>query len=297
MSLSDNHLPPGKTTYLPGVRVGNWREDLALEEERMKDFLAKKEAGELLIQKGSSLLQQVTNPISISSEKDTVCFGDRVVLYHAHTQHTVSAHIPIGVLHLSVAMKSPCNVTASPSLTPTIRNTFCIQSRSADCCEGDPVRFGQTFYLKTQEGAGGDLYLHSDTASFRKDAKYSREQEVLLVSPASYSCVWQILCVRQRDRLETEGEPVPSNSIVLINHCRTNHNLACLSQFSYKTAFGLEHEVTAHTHYIQYKTIDTHNQWVVMNKSPAEAMADTLQGASKVLQQNSKIRKILIYLQ
>lgn len=280
MSLSEDHLPPGKTTYLPAVRVGNWREDIALEEERIREFLAKKEAGELLIQKTSSLMQQVTNPIPISSEKDTLCFGDRVVLYHVHTQHTVSAHIPIGILHLSDAIKSPCSVTSSPNLKPTIRNTFSIESiaSSGDSHDrGDPVRFGQAFYLKTQGGAGGDLYLHSDVASFRKDAKYSRQQEVLLVSPPSHFCVWQILCVRQRDRLETEGETVPANSVVLINHCRTNHNLACLSQFSYKTAFGLEHEVTAHTHYTQYKTIDTHNQWVLMNKSPAEVMEDTQQ--------------------
>ncbi|KAI6660201.1 hypothetical protein LOD99_10479 [Oopsacas minuta] len=273
--MSYNHLEPGKTTYIPSVRIGNWREDLALEEEMFREFLSKKEAGELLIQKSSALLQQVTTPVDISSDKETISFGDKIIIFHAQTQHTLSAHIPVGVLHLSDAIKSPCSVTGSTSLLPTVRNTFTIHSVSPEVSDGDPVRFNQPFYLKTQEGPGGDLYLHSDTASFSKDAKKSRQQEVLLVSPASYFCAWKILCVRERDRLETEGETVPANSIILLNHCRTNQNLSCLSQFSYKTNFGLEHEITAHTHYTQYKTIGTQNHWVLMNKSPSKVMEES----------------------
>ena len=276
MSLSDSHLAPGKTTYVPSVRVGNWREDLALEEETVKDFLYKKESGDLLIQKTSSLLQQVTMPIEISSEKDTLSFGDKIVLYHVDTQRTLSAHIQFGVLHSSYTIQSPCAVTASTNIVPCIRNTFSIESVSKDIGDGEVVRFGQPFYLKTQSGPGGDLYLHSDTATYAKDAKHSRQQEVLLVSPASYFCAWQLLCLVQRDRLESEGEPVPSNTVVLLNHCKTNQNLACLSQYSYMTMFGREHEVTTHTHYTKYKTIDLQNQWVLMNKSPTLVIEDAL---------------------
>ena len=274
MSLSDSHLAPGKTIYVPSVRVGNWREDLALEEETVKDFMRKQETGELLIQKTSSLLQQVNAPIEISSEKDTLSFGDKIVLYHVDTQRTLSAHIPFGILHSSFNIQSPCAVTASATLVPCIRNTFSIESVNKETADGDTVRFGQQFYLKTQGGSGGDLYLHSDTASFAKDAKYSRQQEVLLVSPASYFCAWNILCVARRDRLESEGEPVPANAVVLINHCKTNQSLACLSQFSYRTVFGREHEVTAHTHYTKYKTIDLQNQWVLMNRPPSRVIGD-----------------------
>ena len=276
MSLSDSHLAPGKITYVPSVRVGNWREDLALQEETVKDFISKKESGDLLIQKTSSLLQQVTVPIEISSEKYTLSFGDKIVLYHVDTHRTLSAHIPFGVLHSSYTIQSPCAVTASTSMVPCIRNTFSIESVSKEVEEGETVKFGQPFYLKTQSGPGGELYLHSDTASFAKDAKYSRQQEVLLVSPASYFCAWTLLCVAKRDRLELEGESVPANTVVLINHCKTNHNLACLSQYSYRTMFGREHEVTAHTHYTKYKTIDVQNQWVVMNRSPNKVFEDAV---------------------
>ena len=42
-------------TYNPSVRVGNWNEDLCLEEDLLKDFLEKKESGELLIYKSNNL--------------------------------------------------------------------------------------------------------------------------------------------------------------------------------------------------------------------------------------------------
>lgn len=269
------HLEPGKTTYVPAVRIGNWLEETVLDAEKVKDFLAKKDAGELLIQKTSSLREQVTAPVELSSDRDSVAFGDKVVLFHVPTERSLSAHIPLDVLHLSKAIKSPCPVTASTNASPCIRNTFIIQGMSPDISGGDFVRFGQPFYLTTQPGAGGELYLHSDAASFRKDAKYSRQQEVLLVDKPSYFCAWQILSVRQRDRLESEGEPVPSNSVIVLNHCKTNQNLACLSQFSYKTGFGLEHEVTAHTHYTQFKTIDMQNHWMVMNRIPRPVIEET----------------------
>lgn len=43
----------GKNVYQPSVRIGNWFEDIRLEESQVKDFLDKKENGDLLMQKKS----------------------------------------------------------------------------------------------------------------------------------------------------------------------------------------------------------------------------------------------------
>ncbi|CAB4031558.1 cilia- and flagella-associated 161-like, partial [Paramuricea clavata] len=48
-------------TYNPSVRVGNWNEDICLKEDMLKDFLDKKENGELLIQKTHSLHKTILN--------------------------------------------------------------------------------------------------------------------------------------------------------------------------------------------------------------------------------------------
>lgn len=50
-------------TYNPSVRVGNWNEDLCLEEDLLKDFLDKKDNGELLIQKTTNLLQTILKEV------------------------------------------------------------------------------------------------------------------------------------------------------------------------------------------------------------------------------------------
>lgn len=70
-------------TYNPSVRVGNWNEDLCLEEvnttyfkymhniylfniqDLLKDFLDKKEKGELAIQKTHNLLQTILRPVRL----------------------------------------------------------------------------------------------------------------------------------------------------------------------------------------------------------------------------------------
>ena len=71
----------GSMAYNPGVRIGNWFEDLCLEEDNIKDFLLKKEKGELLIQKTSNVKSTILAPVELSTSPDGyVHFGDIVVL-------------------------------------------------------------------------------------------------------------------------------------------------------------------------------------------------------------------------
>ncbi|XP_026870923.2 cilia- and flagella-associated protein 161 isoform X2 [Electrophorus electricus] len=49
-------------TYNRNVRVGNWREDATLEEESLKDFLHRKEKGQLTVQKTGMLRQNILKP-------------------------------------------------------------------------------------------------------------------------------------------------------------------------------------------------------------------------------------------
>lgn len=50
-------------TYNPSVRVGNWIEDLCLEEDLLKDFLEKKDNGLLMIQKTHNFLNTVMKAV------------------------------------------------------------------------------------------------------------------------------------------------------------------------------------------------------------------------------------------
>lgn len=52
-------------TYNPSVRVGNWIEDLCLEEDLLKDFLEKKDNGLLMIQKAHNFLNTVMKAVCL----------------------------------------------------------------------------------------------------------------------------------------------------------------------------------------------------------------------------------------
>ena len=56
-------------TYNPSVRVGNWSEDLCLEEDLLKDFLEKKDNGLLMIQKTHNFLNTVMKAVRCSVQR------------------------------------------------------------------------------------------------------------------------------------------------------------------------------------------------------------------------------------
>lgn len=62
-----------------------------------------------------------------------------------------------------------------------------------------------------------------------------------------YNTVWRILYVDPNLRNSTLGSPVSSVDDVLIEHCATAHYLAS-DNINYRTDFGMEFEVSVHSH-------------------------------------------------
>ena len=249
-------------TYNPSVRVGNWNEDICLKEDMLKDFLDKKEKGELLIQKTHSLYKTILNKVDLSPSYDGfVHFGDLVEIFNPETEVVLSANMPEGRMYEALALESPCPLSGSKQPDPCVRNVFVVAS-CEDPGERGIIKFGQHFYLKTLPGIGGDLSLQSDRVTFMKCAKKSRRQEILLTEGASFLSAWKVLCYDPQERLETEGLPVPANKKILICHCKTNQCLASLSDFSFRTPFGRENEVVANTYLNSHKAEMPLNHWV-----------------------------------
>lgn len=262
-------------SYNPSVRVGNWNEDLCLEEDLLKDFLEKKEKGELMIQKTSNLLTTILKEVKLSSPADGVIrIGDAVCLLHLPTQSVLSAYMPAAQAHEAKQLVSGCNVACSKRLQPCPRNVFIIGSYdSQDARPGDVVCYGQYITLTTLPNEGGQLSLQSDRATFMKHSKYTREQEITLEEDICYKSAWRVLCFDQEERLETEGTPVPANRRVFINHCKTNQHLAVHTEWTHKTPFGREFETTACTKFNTHKVEDLHNHFVIATESPQDLVA------------------------
>lgn len=256
-------------TYNPSVLIGNWNEDVCLEEDKLKDFLEKKENGELLIQKASNLLQNILKKVTLSVSHDGYLhFGDTVCIFNPSTETTLSANMAESKMHDEKRLVGPCDVSASKIVDPCIRNTFMIGPRP----NGEGVlRFNEPFTLSTLPGVGGELKLMSDRVSFNECAKKSRQQKVTLDENTTFMSHWRILCFDPQQRLETEGMPVPANTKIILNHVKTNQNLAALSQFSFRTPFGRELEIAAKTEVDSHKAETPCNHWVFRTREVQDA--------------------------
>ncbi|XP_039271864.2 cilia- and flagella-associated protein 161-like [Styela clava] len=272
-------------TYNPSVRVGNWNEDICLEEDLLKDFLDRREKGELLIQKTHNLMQNILKKMDPTVTTDGfVHFGDIVMLINPGQENTprslqliepprqpsaLSINMDEYKMHTAKQVEGPCAVSCSTLFDPCARNLFVITS--VDGTEhGQALRFGQPFAISTTEGYAGNLNLFSDHARFNLNAKKSRKQILQLVEETNYLTTWQVQVYDPRLRLEYEGLPVPSNVKVIIKHNKTGQALAVQSDYILRTPFGKEFEVSAHTHLDSHKAEMDNNHWVIVSGNPSD---------------------------
>ncbi|XP_009706099.1 PREDICTED: uncharacterized protein C15orf26 homolog [Cariama cristata] len=267
----------------PGVRLGNWEEDECLEKDRLRDFMHKRERGELLIQKINKLQDTLLKKIQLSVSKDGFLhFGDTVMLLNPDNKSSVESHPGVcGSLTLAISLDeipmysakslhAPCGVGGVKSVDPVGRNTFCILSVDGDAV-GEPIRFGQNFGLGTTGGFSDQmLYLASDHKSFTRSAKKSYLQQVFLTDELSHLTCWQASFLDPQLRLEYEGFPVPANSKMIITHCHTNRSLAVPRKFWTRSYFGKEYEVICHTYLDSHKAEEDKNYWEIVTGNPSD---------------------------
>ncbi|NP_001088753.1 uncharacterized protein LOC496017 [Xenopus laevis] len=273
-------------SFCPSVRLGNWNEDVALEEDVLKDFLEKKDRGELLTQKTSNLKKNILKKTELSIPKDGFLhFGDVVMLLNPeNSEQSLSNTSPTygnyglsvnpneSALYSKTHLEAPCGVSGSRNLEPTVRNAFIITSVDGSDV-GEPVHYGQNFALRSTEGFTSHLYLTSDQKTFLKSSKKSYLQEVSLTDQLSYQNCWQFIYLDPQLRLENEGFPVPANTKLLIVHSKTNQCLAVLRKHVLWTLFGKECEVTAHTFLNGHKAEENENHWIVVTGNPSDGMS------------------------
>ncbi|KAI4897937.1 hypothetical protein NFI96_019840 [Prochilodus magdalenae] len=281
-------------TYKASVRVGNWKEDVTLEEDSLKDFLRRRERGELTVQKISVLRQNILKPyvfqVCLSVSRDGfVHFGDTIMLVNPGGTG-LDPHDPCSlniIADLSdmrshpqtssdLCLQGPCQVGGANSLKPCVRNAFIVTSVDGTP-DGEMLRYEQSFGLRTTAGFAGELYLASDHKTFQKCAKKSRLQEVSLVEQCDFLCWWRVVYFDPQERLEHEGYPVQVNAKALVSHCKTNQCLAALVNHVIWTPFGQEYELAAHTFLDSHKAEQDSNHWLFVTADPGQEEQSFLQ--------------------
>jgi hypothetical protein len=279
----------GGPKYHHKVRIGNWSEDLELEEIKLKDYLKKKETGTLIVTAKQQQLNESLVPTELSSSPEGFLrFGMKTMLANHQSQGCLNVN-PFDAV--AKAYNAWMATTGSDG-NASVRNTFELECADKNATD-DVVRFGQTLRLKLNPFAkiGAPAYLHSELVTPMVAAKFSRHQEVVAIAEPAGETKWQIVHPDPAFRSDMEGEPVPAGQQVLIKHVQTGAYLAS-DKIPYHNVFGPECEVHCHNYATlskpailmgeaqgdtekSQKAVGTPNLWTIVTATHAMAPGDT----------------------
>uniref|UniRef100_A0A7S2TGW1 EF-hand domain-containing protein n=1 Tax=Lotharella oceanica TaxID=641309 RepID=A0A7S2TGW1_9EUKA len=237
----------GPARYSHKTRIGNWNEDLQMQEDKVRKYLDRKEKGQLMINKIARNMQGSLKPVGLTYAKDgLIRFGDHVMLYSVQTE---------GVLSTDVTDRDPGNIEAYSVTTSTVtkgpvaRNVFVIMPPANDKKTkiGDFFTFGQPFVLKVNPAlTTKDLSLASVPLSPMQFSKISKKQLVLMSVDNSADIIFTARYRDVQQRFEMDGQPVPGNAELVLQHRRTGKCLFT-DKINYHNDFGAEYEVSCNT--------------------------------------------------
>lgn len=234
--------------YTCVTRVGNWYEEMVLEDEKMREFLEKKEMGTLTIQRIRQNLSNVNMP---PNPQNPYLHYDQMVRIINRELHCYLACDPGDAENDEEHMYS---VSGSRQDEPTARNAFVLKKYEQNDSllplptedeEDNIVHYGDEFYLQTTDAIGSDPYYiasyHLDWAHF---SRVSRKQLVYSTQEKSFRAIWRIQSIGRDDSADMDGEPVKLGDSIFIKHQSTGSPLACRDT-TILNDYGSEHEVVA----------------------------------------------------
>jgi len=258
--LTSGAPEPGIRTYNSQVRVGNWNEDICLEEDLLKDFLERKENGTLLIQKKAKLRELFLSEVELTESKDGyIHFGDKIMIMNQGPESGQER-----VLAMYAEDKINGGLSASDNLNPCSRNTFTIRQVDPAVKDGEQLRYGQKFKLESI--ASPSHYLNSEHTRLVAGGRSCNRQSVFLSTEESSKNNWVIDAYDPLMRLEYEDGPVPHGTSLIIKHGLTGQCL-CAEEKAQRTPFGLEKDVNAATirkMHRNYRAEKWNNHWLII---------------------------------
>lgn len=259
-------------SYNPAVRVGNWQEDIAMQEvaarcgraltvqEIQAEFQRRRERGEISEDGVGAVLSSASLTHVLSKSDDGfVRFGDSVMIVNDGAAREVAL-----VANSFSAATDVLSVAASKDGAPKMRNVFTIAPAGAAMEPGAVLRYGDQFCLVAKDPFGQERHLHSERVTlYTGMSTISGKQAVSLVHAAgkpSHNDAWVIIALNPAMRLESEGLEVPANTPLIIRHVASNVNLAVLSDHAVRSQLGVEPEVVCAT-ILDHKVETAANVW------------------------------------
>eukprot|EP01062_Namystynia_karyoxenos_P028371 TRINITY_DN21507_c0_g1_i1.p1 TRINITY_DN21507_c0_g1~~TRINITY_DN21507_c0_g1_i1.p1 ORF type:complete len:341 (+),score=128.86 TRINITY_DN21507_c0_g1_i1:106-1023(+) len=283
----------GQKGYRHRTFIGNWNEDVQYEEDAMREYLMRRERGELLSQKvtGKMKCHQAAAALHPLRPDGWVHFGDLIMLQNAATGGCLSVDLDD---QISARPEAKYGVTTCAVPGPQRRNSWmCVRIPCADDDywdskgEGEVLHYGQKFKLQLNpdltEGRR-PLRLFSEKRTPTCFSKVSKAQEVSAADYGTMNTNWQVLFANPEFRFEMEGQPVKANCVIVLAHCNTGQFLSS-ERKGYPNDFGTEWEVCAQkVHGMRAKHKDAPeepcNRWAMVSGLASEEDNDTQAAAA-----------------
>lgn len=253
----------GGPKFSPVTRIGNWLEELSLEEAKVSNFQTRSSNGNLALRKMEIKIAVCSEIVPHTySEDGIIRFGDTVVLQHDNTG-SVLACDPFDEVIAGQGKFLVSTVAEDPK--PKARNTFRIMRPPPHMCNfddnlNDPiVHIGQSFMLACNESLlvkpgskllAPTLYLSSTKKNERMATKRTNRQLVYMSSAVNAESIW-LTVVPSKGRTNASGrflamgQPLSVRDSLQITHRQTNMYLTCDPHEKTATEFGVELECFA----------------------------------------------------
>jgi hypothetical protein len=232
----------GGAKFGSAVRIGNWSEDIELDEIKLKDYLKKKENGSLLVLEKQAKLERSLQAMQLSVAEGVLRFGMTAMIYNHQSEGFLGGNANEQIPKTNFAIAT----TTGPNSNPCVRNVFSLERADPDDgYDDDVVHYGQLFRMTLNSLLEFPVYLHSEPITPMAASKYTRRQEVVMYAKPNGSTLWKILHPDVKVRFEMEGQEVPANEQCVLQHVQTGSFLSS-DKVPYQTLFGREFEVCGH---------------------------------------------------
>ncbi|KAJ9447639.1 hypothetical protein DIPPA_27480 [Diplonema papillatum] len=278
MSAFTTQQLSGQKGYRQRTFIGNWSEDMQYQEDEMRDYLRKRDGGNLLSQQIKKKIAHHKIPVELPSAGDGLLHvGQLVALQNGDTEGLLSVDLD------DVLTQPPykkISVSTRPQAEPCLRNTWLFEKLPhpddeywAEKGEEDVIHYGQKVRVRLNpELAGPDqkpYYLTSERVTPSCHSRVTQQQEVALANYGTAALAWTFLYANPEFRFEMEGQPVKTNAVTVFTHCQTGQFLASHKK-PLLNDFGGEYEIFAKKLYgVQGKNNEVRpeapfNHWVMV---------------------------------
>lgn len=243
----------GGQRYNPKVRIGNWSEDVDLEQLRLKNYLSLRQTGDLAVHRTQQKFAKSLTKVGHTYSHDgRLHFGDKVMLLNKQTNGTLVCDMGDVIAGTSDAFA----VTSSPDTQSAVARAMftIVRVDPNDGFPGNDLHYGQSVRFQVHSFLSPrPLYLHSCAVSHQHYARFSRYQEVSVWPVAEANTIWVAEHVDPKARFEHNGVPIPANAPLILKHSLTGQWLAS-DRTPYRNDFGNEFEVSCHSFLVAKKT-------------------------------------------